>query len=314
MGGIEEELRSHASLEDLKLTIPPYQRNESTESLMASLHRLLERTNALQGLTFCNFVFDKDDLKALFVALMSNETAAFSLRFKGSTFEAEATELLVSHIQDEYDKYMLELEDCSFRGSTQGGGAVCARCLVGSTLQALSLTCRHDDDGSDVLYALPNNSAIRLASLNLNSTSRDSMAAVVQTIPNVLYLQDLSICRRGSTRTCSSAVLLAVRDNGSLHQFTVQDDPSFFTAQELRHAKAFGKRNHHVPRLLTTGASVEILALVPSLVAAALPAKRMAPNIVLKGLVRADFITENLDDESNVPSRQDLKRKRCAEN
>jgi hypothetical protein len=173
---------------------------------------------------------------------------------------------------------------------------------IGASLQALSLPYlfQNIDVLLDVLVA----GAHHLSSLSLGCLTFTSWSQLIRRLPDLVHLKELpfQFDRHQQNEISSVDFVRAMRKNGSLcrvSEIYLQSKARFptplFRATELQKIRIYGQRNQETREMLQNpclpcdeiniGSTKTPLSMLPILFHVMKPAKRVAPNCVLVGLL-----------------------------
>jgi hypothetical protein len=185
---------------------------------------------------------------------------------------------------------------------------------MASSLQSLHLQYEFEEIG-DLLRGLV--MGHRLSSLSLYWLTDNSWSQLSLQLPNMLYLCKITIAnllqKQGRSRSMAMAFVHAMRKNGCLHKVSqvtgyveytsgprcIQCGHRLFTATQLQQIRRYCERNRATRELLQNpnlcdgddahgGEAKTPLCLFPKLYEVMKPARRMAPNFILMGLLACD--------------------------
>jgi hypothetical protein len=246
----------------------------------------------LEKLSLFDIKLNTDTLGPVLSALEANSTLV-CLGLSGSFKNEETVKMMIEFIQNSCNSGTSRLKELHFpprycRTNFHGyvGKPVTAAMLVGSGLEIFetSNNCCDSNDNAAFFNELTENvSATRLNNLRISGIgSRVAHEALARFLRLTTTLRHLSFFRPKSWTRYPELFLSAVRQNGSLHSFSLDEE---FRADEswwLEHISSYCKRNQEVPQLLR---SLETdLPLFPSLLAVTRPATRTATSTVFLGL------------------------------
>jgi hypothetical protein len=289
-----QHLRFHPTLRDLQLHLLL---DEASIPLSEAIASLLRSTSVLQNLelTFCNFDATHFDLVFAPLKRPNNQRSLTRLSLGYGNFDEQATASLIDFVQNHANtgsnvlrELCLEGSEKTFSGTTMG--KVAAEMLINSSLEVLRIERSEDGDIVDFFEGLQRNSSqVHLSSLQLHrlgSAEFDAMVGYLRVSANLRHMSIL-----GLVEDVKFSTLLAVlRSNGTLQQFTVEDD-DFWTQVGAHQIGAVCQRNRCLPELFgTPSRTSDSIArkdwtLFPTLCACAQQARATAIQNMLIGLV-----------------------------
>jgi hypothetical protein len=294
----------HPTVTDLKLELPF---DTNNDAIIHNLSSLLVSTNLLSSLTI-NFYFDESIATAFVDALRQNQSLT-ALTFDSCYFDDtdETIPIFVDFFQNVNVKSPSSIRALSFASVN----LVSENCFTGRQLselvagpggggiESLDLVEFHYCWMSGLWSGLEANAQSRtLRSIKLPQLIWDSVYlaavqsdfdAMLRHLPAMLYLRTVSF---DGPLPNMQAFLGAIRVNGSLHDVAFTARALSFTVISTT-VKGFldacGERNALLPDLLQFDEqSMAPVALFPTLCAASQQTPRMAPNLLLAGLLAFD--------------------------
>jgi hypothetical protein len=283
---------SHPRLRSLRLIAA------ESRSRCAGLSDFLCTTTVLEDLSLEGYEFYEEEMTRLLAALVSNHSVTRLCLCRYRLSGAAST--LFSHfVRCECNRGSNKIREIHLEPYAYDCCHMNLPMLLPSSVDVLSIMESYQYGFSpmesffDKLMKAPSIGTCKYPSLRISFCTKSGVDAMIRYLPTATTLRELVIFGDGVSFLRTAAFRKALRENGSIISFTVE--PSKGTLVDdtvLLNLRAYGDRNQMVQELLKpidsqSSSSLSSLTLFPSLFCVAQQAPRIAPNVILMGLLAA---------------------------